>query len=509
MKAAGASRVEVIALCALLSRLVTLVLGWVFDFLVPDLDTSSDLLLRSSDTRRGLSFLYWPVKPFLRWDAAHFLHLAVEGYRVELQFAFFPALPLLMRWIGTVLKKVFEIPLGAGAGLGGMVVSNVGFVYACIGLYMFVKEILENEGSHPREAKKRAFRSALFFSFPACSVFMSAPYTESLFCALTFWGSFWLERSLALERQRENQGNLKKEKGPIEQREREKRRGLAGNWGIRWVGVLLFALGSAVRPNGILQLAPLFAVTLCSSAPLWPRVAASPGTGTGSQGEKGKGTGGGNRQRSQEPASPTTLRLWFVSLFCECLPRLLIHWFVAFLQAVTVVSPFVFILWNAYGIFCSRDKENHPAWCNRSMPNVYAHVQREYWGVGPFLYFQAKQIPNFLLAAPALSVAFGRVWSRIYRGGGRGILWSVLSDSSWGYDFVLGFLAVYTLVCANVQVFTRLVSACPTYFLHLGDLSEKRRRGGWDAVYFDVVLFFHVLFFFLGPLLFCNFVNWT
>jgi hypothetical protein len=31
-------------------------------------------------------------------------------------------------------------------------------------------------------------------------------------------------------------------------------------------------------------------------------------------------------------------------------------------------------------------------WCQERVPNLYAFVQREYWGVGLFRYYQLKQV---------------------------------------------------------------------------------------------------------------------
>ena len=43
-------------------------------------------------------------------------------------------------------------------------------------------------------------------------------------------------------------------------------------------------------------------------------------------------------------------------------------------------------------------------WCHRPMPDLYAHVQSKYWGVGALRYYQWRQAPNFALAAPALGL---------------------------------------------------------------------------------------------------------
>ena len=43
-------------------------------------------------------------------------------------------------------------------------------------------------------------------------------------------------------------------------------------------------------------------------------------------------------------------------------------------------------------------------WCHRPLPDLYAHVQSKYWGVGALRYYQWRQAPNFALAAPALGL---------------------------------------------------------------------------------------------------------
>lgn len=44
-------------------------------------------------------------------------------------------------------------------------------------------------------------------------------------------------------------------------------------------------------------------------------------------------------------------------------------------------------------------------WCKARVPLVYNYLQSHYWGVGFLRYFQLKQLPNFLLASPILSLA--------------------------------------------------------------------------------------------------------
>ena len=44
----------------------------------------------------------------------------------------------------------------------------------------------------------------------------------------------------------------------------------------------------------------------------------------------------------------------------------------------------------------------HPAWCDKTFPSIYSHVQAKYWNVGFMRYWTISNIPNFLLAMPVL-----------------------------------------------------------------------------------------------------------
>ena len=108
--------------------------------------------------------------------------------------------------------------------------------------------------------------------------------------------------------------------------------------------------------------------------------------------------------------------------------------------AVTAVSvavvfvPYVAFQYYGYFLYCaaapaslrawaaavSLSLPTHPLhptrpWCgaaggSSAVPLMYGFVQAEYWGVGPLHYFQAKQIPQFALAAPMLVLAGLCAW---------------------------------------------------------------------------------------------------
>ncbi|KAL5225099.1 hypothetical protein ABZP36_011738 [Zizania latifolia] len=77
-----------------------------------------------------------------------------------------------------------------------------------------------------------------------------------------------------------------------------------------------------------------------------------------------------------------------------------------FLRAVFIFVPF--FTFQAYGylnICLHGNSEELRPWCKAKVPLLYSFIQSQYWGVGFLRYFQVKQLPNFLLASPVLSLA--------------------------------------------------------------------------------------------------------
>ncbi|KAF8646303.1 hypothetical protein HU200_065877 [Digitaria exilis] len=78
----------------------------------------------------------------------------------------------------------------------------------------------------------------------------------------------------------------------------------------------------------------------------------------------------------------------------------------AALRSIFIFLPF--FAFQAYGYFniCVHgSSEKLRPWCKAKVPLLYGFIQSHYWGVGFLRYFQVKQLPNFLLATPTLSLA--------------------------------------------------------------------------------------------------------
>lgn len=108
-----------------------------------------------------------------QWDSAWYLSIAEDGYKAEplqgpfANYAFFPLYPLLARAVGW---------FAGGPFIGGLVVSNVAFLVACVFLYRLVA--LDADISTARRTVRYLFAAPAAFLF-------SAMLTESTFLALS------------------------------------------------------------------------------------------------------------------------------------------------------------------------------------------------------------------------------------------------------------------------------------------------------------------------------------
>ena len=188
-----------------------------------------------------------------------------------------------------------------------------------------------------------------------------------------------------------------------------------------------------------------------------------------------------------------------------------------------------------------------PDWChNGPYFNVYSYVQRKYWNVGFLRYYEWKQSPNFLLAAPVLCFSIIAVvnWIRIswkrypIASGGkysqpllRLVQWAILAlmhfvdddmpslESSdmdqvemvllghpklLGNYAVLGASTILGLTMAHVQISTRMIfCTCPAiYWFLLVKISNHSRLG-------NAVLYWSMLYIVLGIIMHPNWLPWT
>ncbi|XP_037357304.1 GPI mannosyltransferase 2 isoform X1 [Talpa occidentalis] len=201
---------------------------------------------------------------------------------------------------------------------------------------------------------RQAFYGALLFCLSPANVFLAAGYSEALFALLTFSAMGQLERG------------------------RSRTSGL------------LFALATGVRSNGLVNTGFLvyaqcrsFFSSLMVLNPLRSLL----------------------RLLGSVLLSVLTLGLPF-ALFQYyaysqfCLPG----------SARPIPEPFLQLAVNrSYRIADG----NVPPWCSWELPIIYSYVQDIYWNVGFLRYYELKQVPNFLLAAPVTVLVAWATWTYV------------------------------------------------------------------------------------------------
>ncbi|KAK7317903.1 hypothetical protein RJT34_02513 [Clitoria ternatea] len=79
---------------------------------------------------------------------------------------------------------------------------------------------------------------------------------------------------------------------------------------------------------------------------------------------------------------------------------------VGVLCSACIFAPFLaFQAYGYYNLCVGRSHDEIRPWCKARIPLLYNYIQSHYWGVGFLRYFQLKELPNFLLASPILSLA--------------------------------------------------------------------------------------------------------
>lgn len=198
------------------------------------------------------------------------------------------------------------------------------------------------------------------------------------------------------------------------------------------------------------------------------------------------------------------------------------------LSVLLSIAPFVFYQYHSYNLYCTRlgERVDKDHWCHWKIPLSYSYIQSFYWNVGFLRYYELKQIPNFILAFPAIYVIFAaaRDWCHL---AGKDIVLKALGlfrnsnkkkESNSNKSFIEPghvmvyllhalFLTLSGLVAFHVQILTRMIcSSTPIFYWTCAnfclDGANSNRKWSFVSVYFLVYLF-------IGIVLHTNFYPWT
>ena len=514
------------------------------------------------------------------WDAVFYHRIAACGYEYEQFAAFFPGLP----WLAGGLARLFVgggrpgrqgggplLPLPPRAfAAAAVLANNAAFVGAAVLLAHLGRAVLggvdageeedeEESGEQqqqptPAKTRRRAaaaaaavaerasLAAALLYGLQPAAIFTAIPYTESLFALLTFAGLCCLYCT---------GGGGGGQGGP---------RSAAGAALALFrfeAAALLLCLAASLRSNGAVNAAFLLhegaAVALAGIQRAWQQQQRQ------------------QQQRQRHPqrallAAAAAAALLVVARACLCAAAVLAP-YIFFQRHIAAlfcdgapVRPMAGLGWgggaNEQGGVAALRLDPRPDWCGSSsssssssgggggatllpLRSSYAHVQARYWAVGPLAYWKAEQLPNFLLAAPALALTAAGAVGLYLRARPGTLLTGGLLPASWeaevaarlgwagagkgegkrrsggtagggGGDgsaapfstsrraavFVVQWsaLAVFAALTMNVQVSTRMLCAsCPALYWAAAEIAglgqgqeeedeeqeqEQRRRGG-------------------------------
>lgn len=472
------------------------------------------------------------LKPNTKWDGARFLKLAVDpAARMpsrsamklkestseqsfgdsEQAHAFFPLFPLCMRYLALFLLRFVPSLLLPSTfegviALAALFINTFCFAVAAIAMYDMTTSLLRRslEDLKQPEIDRASFLVSALFCFNPASVFFTASYSESLFAALTFGGHALAAR------------------------------------GVVPLAIIPWTLATYARSNG-------------SFSSIWILLV---------------GCGKVISQVSHVCSSSANVDIP-ISRKIQRLLRIVIPTIISHIaMAIIIAIPVLYHERRGYEFHCLSEtglplpNGSRPIWCNDAEGpqkfSLYGYVQRKHWNVGFLRYYELKQIPNFLLAFPVLSLGviaavcwIGTSWSHYMsvlhtwkKGDPKNYFmelfdWAIfaLGESVFSdidritnteevqegdtpsvkveralsspymlahYAVLAGFCFVGTTI-AHVQISTRLIcSSCPAFYWFLASLCSA---GGENMVW--RMQLYLILFNFLGIVLHPNFLPWT
>ena len=299
---------------------------------------------------------------FRRWDAIYFLHISQHGYTYENCVAFFPLYPLMI----STVKGVSDLcPFVSDSSLLLLfgVLINVALFAAAAVLLLCLGQVVTQD-------RQLACSAAVLFCVNPASIFMTAPYTETLFACLSFGGMLCVQQRRL------------------------------------FTGAVLIGASALTRSNGLVSTGFIlhhFALEYTT------RLAAVSRT---------------NYDRD--------LRV-ITTVIHETLSHSLRA--VGFVLVASI--PFVCYQLYIYELFCFPENQAElkssfdssvinygyregykvvgegpvSPWCFATLPLSYSYIQSHHWGVGFLAYYQIKQIPNFILAAPIITLSLCACYS--------------------------------------------------------------------------------------------------
>jgi GPI mannosyltransferase 2 len=464
---------------AIFSRVFVIILQCISNHLIEDHDAKDvfraplDLTLKK---RKFDTIIEVLLGGFRRWDAQYFLHISEHGYSYENTLAFYPLYPLCIRVVRYVLVNVAPfMSIHTLSLLIGIILNVIFFAKATNALYELGRKVLRDQ--------RKAEIAAILFCFNPASIFFTAPYSESLYC--------WLSFALMLKCFDDINSVLI---------------------------VVPLSLSILCRSNGLINVGFVMYFGL------------------------------------KKMFKQNTI-LSFVTVFLKVFSILIIiafhfglmqvyNYYLFCLQKNFNLPDFIKNYAIQHDLIIAGNRTNDTSsspWCSSNLPISYSYVQQHYWNVGYLQYYEWKQIPNFLLAAPIIFIIFCNAFKFFLRN--QPYCWrlgifnlkpSVLRATAIPDQNQFVFIAhavVLTLFCilfVHIQVTTRILASsnpmlyffCANYFCKPSaphkkndDQAKQEQLNIFDIKRLDwtqkLIVYYFLGYYSLGTILFSNFLPWT
>ena len=73
------------------------------------------------------------------------------------------------------------------------------------------------------------------------------------------------------------------------------------------------------------------------------------------------------------------------------------------INILSCLLPFIVFQRFIFNKFCFTNSSDTPSWCKENIGLSYSTVQARYWNVGTWQYWEALNLPAFLMGIPTLS----------------------------------------------------------------------------------------------------------
>ncbi|KAG5859805.1 hypothetical protein JTB14_034397 [Gonioctena quinquepunctata] len=450
------------------SRVLIIVIQYFSNIFLPDHNADAFRYIKSKSEGNIIDkAIQHTLGGFVRWDAHYFMQIAKYGYVYENTLAFFPLYPMTARFISNAVHYAVPfLSLDSVLLVVFTYINIIFFVLSARTLYKITLLVFD---------ERVAFKTALLFCFNPASVFFTAPYTECLFSYLTFQSI--LNCLLLMDKFSKRDGSFHY---------------------TDIIYLLPISLSTVVRSNGILNVCFFTYTCVCIF-------------------------------RKNVPRKNVVLKLRY----------LLNNSLVFAVSSAICLVPFVLYQIYCFNTFCTDYKVDLPtevvnyalkhefvlpgnvskyrqSWCFQIPPLAYSYVQDHYWNVGFLRYYELKQLPNFLLAAPVLYILIKNCSIHLKRNISKDVVNLFSLDEIFtkkankqkiidrGLNvFVVHalFLSMFCMLFIHVQVSTRMLcSASPLFYWYCVRYLKDYSR--FIKAYFGG-------YFIVGTLLFCNFLPWT